>query len=208
MKPKLWCIEQFNLYEKLPEAELEYLISRVEFRSAAKGEPIYFQGHPAKYVYLVHEGCVRISRILPEGKSLTLYLLGRGNLFGALQANEEERYVETAEALEETVLCIVPREVLLTLAERNPKVMLHIYKTHGSRYHHLVSHLEDLLFHTVAVRLARLFLRLADQFPARTEEGHRTVDLRLTHQDMGELIGANREVVTSTLSRFKKEVLR
>lgn len=57
------------------------------------------------------------------------------------------------------------------------------------------------------VRLSRLLLRFADEFPGRTNLGHRMVRLRLTHQDIADLIGANRERVSSVLSRMQADGL-
>lgn len=207
MMDGLWYVECFNFFPAMSKEEMETLLKTTEVRSIRKGDAIYFPGDPADYAYLIKEGHVRISRISPEGKLLTLDILEPGNIFGEMVVAGQQRRSEIAEAMEDCALCVVPRSVLMSLVEANAKMALHITKIIGLRREKIESRIENLLFCPVSVRLARLFLGLADHYPGRTTEGYRMIDLRLTHQEIGSLIGTNREIVTVTLNRLKQQGL-
>jgi CRP/FNR family transcriptional regulator len=67
-----------------------------------------------------------------------------------------------------------------------------------------MNRMQDVLFLTVEQRLARLILRLADEFPGTATSGKRFVNIRLTHQELADLIGSNREAVSATLARLRR----
>jgi CRP-like cAMP-binding protein len=98
----------------------------------------------------------------------------------------------------------VPRSTLQAIVEKNPKMALQITKIIGFRRLQIENRVSNLLS-TVPVRLARLILSLAERYPGPLDQGRRTIKIRLTHQDMGDLIASNREIVTATLNRFKKD---
>ena len=104
-----------------------------------------------------------------------------------------------AQALEDSVLCLIRRDDLERLLLDKPKVALRILEVLGKRLSEAEKKLEDMAFRSVAARLASLLLRLS-----RDDEG--TID-GLSHQELAEMIGTYRETVTQTLSQFKASKL-
>ena len=73
----------------------------------------------------------------------------------------------------------------------------------GTRRTDLVNLIQDVLFLTVPQRLAKLIIRLSNEFPGQTKNGRTFVNLKLTHAEMADLVGSNREAVSATLGKWK-----
>lgn len=189
----------------MTEDQRNALLLTTEMSHLKKGEIVYFPGDPADYAYLLKEGHIRVSRITLEGKTITLDILDPGNIFGEMALTGQETRSEIAEALTDALICTFPRQILKQIIESSPEMAFQVTKIIGLRRLEIENKIENLIFSTVPVRLARLILALAERYPAKNPEGKRYIDLPLTHQDIAQLVGANRETTTTLLNRFKEE---
>jgi CRP/FNR family transcriptional regulator, cyclic AMP receptor protein len=200
----IWLLRRLNFFPDATTTEMQALVQTIKPRAFQKGEMIYFPGELANFVYLVREGMIRLAKITPEGRSFTLEMFNPGDIFGEMALAGQDKRNETAEAMRDCSVWAVPRTTLQGIVEQNPKMALQITKIIGFRRLQIENKLSNLLS-TVPVRLARLLLTLAERYSGPLDKGRRTIKIRLTHQDMGDLIAANREIVTATLNRFKKD---
>jgi len=200
----IWLLKRLNFFPDATGADMAALVQTIHPRTFQKGEMIYFPGELANHVYLVREGMIRLARITPEGRSFTLEMFNPGDIFGEMALAGQDRRSETAEAMRDCAVWGVPRTTLQAIVEQNPKMALQITKIIGFRRLQIENRVSNLLS-TVPVRLARLLLTLAERYPGPIDQSRRTIKIRLTHQDMGDLIASNREIVTATLNRFKKD---
>ena len=150
---------------------------------------------------LIKEGRVKISRYSADGREQILDLLEPGDTFGELTLVQEAEPVQ-AEAFEDTLICALYRDDFIGLIRRQPEVMLTVMKVLAARLRVAQEEIADLVFRDVPGRLASLLLRLAEAY-GQHDDGGLQLTLRLTHQDIASMIGATRETVTSTLSRFR-----
>jgi CRP/FNR family cyclic AMP-dependent transcriptional regulator len=200
----IWHLKRLNFFPELTEeqkAALDKVSETIRFK---KDDTIYFPGQLSNHVYVVREGLVRLSRQTPKGGFLTLDILNPGDIFGEMALAGQDRQSDAAEAMKDCVLWAIPRAALVSLVMDNPMMALQITRIIGFRRWQIENKVSSLLC-TVPIRLARLILSLADRYPGETKTGKRYVTLRLTHKDMGELIGSNREIVTATLNKFKQD---
>ena len=203
----IWHMKRLNFFPAISEQDMEALLRDNPLQKFKKGDPIYMTGQPANYLYLVKEGYVRISRLTPEGRSLILDILNPGDVFGELALAGIDRRSESADAMQDCTICPVPVLVMAGLLEQNSAMALQLFKIIGFRRQMIEMKIESLIFCTVPVRIARMVLMLAQRYPGRTQKGFRYVKLRITHREIGELIGANREIVTASLNKLKHEGL-
>ena len=200
----IWHLQRLNFFPELTPEQKAFVESAAQTLKYKKNDPIYFPGQLANYVYVVQAGHVRLARQTPKGSFLTLDILNPGDIFGEMALAGQDRQSDTAEALRDCAIWAIPRDALIAVVTTNPGMMLQITKIIGFRRWQIENTVSSLLC-TVPVRLARLILTLADRYPAKVPAPERrAVNIRLTHQDLGELIGANREIVTATLNRFKQ----
>jgi CRP-like cAMP-binding protein len=199
---KIWYLKRFDLFSELSTEDLKLLEQITYMKKFAKKEYIYFPEDAADSIFLLKQGRIKISRMTEEGRELILAILEPGEIFGEL-ALVEESYRETlAEALEDTLTCVIKREDFLKLMKKQPNVTFKIIKLIGLRRRAIESKIEYLLFRDVPARLAHLLLSLVDEYGVKTSDGIR-LRVRLTHQEIGNLIGATRETTTTALNKLK-----
>lgn len=203
---KLWYLKQFNLLDALSEEEMTSLSDVLVDNEVKKKQPIYLAGDPGENLYFLKAGRVKISRIDESGKEFTLTLLEPGEIFGELGLFDDSPRETTAVALEDSIICMMKRKDFEKYATNKPELSLKLNKLMGLRLRQIENRIEELLFRDVPSRLARLLLRLVDQHFAETRHGLR-INIKLTQQELANLIGATREMTSMLLNSFKKEGL-
>ncbi len=200
----LWYIRNVDLFRNLPEGDLELLAQEAKLVEFGRGQEICASGTGNVFAYIIKEGNVRLIMHSPSGKELTVAILKPGDVIGGADLFGTETGGESAEALSPCTLYQVSVDLLKKLARERPDFSLRINKEVNKSRMLVMNRMQDVLFLTVQERLARLVLRLADEFPGTTTSGKRFVNIRLTHQELADLIGANREAVSATLIKFRK----
>ena len=200
-----WVLRNFDLFASLGEAELEQLATESKVMKFGRNDHICMSGVKHTHAYLVKEGTVRIVSTHSNGKRLTLALLQAGEIIGDVDfLSTAHRTSESAEAVDSVTILAVPLALLKSFRLAKPELTLAITKVIGERRAQILNRIQDVLFLTVPQRIARLVSRLAQEFPGTTKSGRAFVNLRLTHAEIADLIGSNREAVSATLARWKK----
>ncbi len=161
-------------------------------------------GDPNEFLYFLKRGRVKVSRIDESGKEYPLILLEPGEIFDELGLFDETPRETTAIALEESLICTMRRRDFEELLRNKPELSIRLNKLMGFRSRQIETKIEELLFRDVPSRLARLLLRLFDKHKQETKHGER-IGIKLTQQELTNLIGATREMTSSVLNHFKKE---
>lgn len=203
---KLWVLRNFDLFKSLRDEDLEELIRASRIVSFGRNDHICMSGVQHTHAYLIKEGNVRIVHSHVTGKRLTLGILKPGELIGDVDLfNHELPLGESAEAIGEVQLYAVPIDLLQRTIMKSPEVTLKMSRLAGDRRSEVVNLIQDVLFLTVPQRLAKLLCRLAKEFPGTTKNGRAFVNLKLTHAELADLVGANREAVSATLGKWKQQ---
>ena len=206
LNSKIWYLQRINLFKEIPADDMEELASVTRMEMAKKKETIFLPGESSQQVYLLKTGRVKISRISEEGRELTLALLEPGEIFGELEILEGSVRDTIAEAMEESQLCVIQKEQFLSLIRKKPELSFRLTKLIGLRLRRIESRVEDLVFRDVPSRLAHLLIQLSEDYGKAMPEGV-LLNIKITHQEMANLIGSIRETVSATLGEFKKEGL-
>ena len=167
---------------------------------------VFEQGDPTRLVYLVKRGNVRISRLTPDGKEITVAILGGGDIFGEETLFSKGERTTVATTVGETLLCTARADDLFELLSKDPELALNVAKLVHDRLDDASATIEDLAYARVADRLIHLFERMAAEHGVETSDGTR-IDVRLTHADIASLIGSTRETVTVELTNLIREGL-
>jgi CRP-like cAMP-binding protein len=209
MNGRIWILKRCPLFERLSPAEAERLEARSSMRTFARREIIYFPSDPGRTVLLLARGRVKIKSVTPEGHESILSLIEEGELFGELAIIDDAApgsRGEFAEALEPCEVLAIPRDEIVWLMQRRPDVALGITKLLGFRLRRIENRLRNILFRSNRERIVALLLELADTYGQRGGDGW-DIGLRLSHQDLANLVGSTRETVTLTLGQLQREGL-
>ncbi len=175
-------------------------------QTVRRRQPVYLPGDPAQAVYLVTEGRVKISNWARNGKEVTFAIVGPGDLFGELEALEGTSRETCAEALDEVTLAVVARDEFLAHLRRHPDVALELTKLLGARLRALHGRVEGLIFRDVPARIIHALQELS-ALPNGATKAEGPVRVRVTHQELANLIGCNRETVSAVLGQFRRRGL-
>lgn len=175
------------------------IASRSKMITARRGDRITVQSTASGHAYLVKEGHLRVVRSSPEGRAIALDILEPGDVIGITPVMTEDSDADSAEAMDDVLFCRLPASMLREALEKNPGLALHFSKRIGLRRRSVETRLMDIAFCTVKVRLARLLLELAERFGETVSEGT-LIRLKLTHQELGDMIGSNREAANRAVS--------
>jgi CRP/FNR family transcriptional regulator len=198
---KVWYLRQNRLFAHVPEAGVAGSQGIFTMCEMPRGTRVFDQGDPARVVYLVKRGRVKIARETSDGKDVTVALLGPGDLFGEETLFAEGPRTTIAVVVEDALLCQARAEDLFGLLTRDPNLALNVAKVLSERLDEARATMEDLAYARVGDRIVHLYRKLAAEHGAPVPGGTR-VDLRLTHADVASLIGSTRETVSAELAKL------
>ena len=204
MSERFWFLKRCGLFEQLPAQELSLLESRAKVRRFERDSAIYLPGDVADGVLLLSEGRVRICDSTPEGKQLILAFIEPGELFGELSLIDQQPREERAEAALASTVILISGDAIQRVLQSVPALSLGITKLIGFRRRRIERRLKTLLFRSNRERLVHLLLELAEQYGSVRADGI-LIDIRLSHQDLANIIGSTRETVTVTLGELQGE---
>jgi CRP-like cAMP-binding protein len=199
----LWYLKRIPLLEDLEQADLAALASMVNLQEIRRRRVIFLPGDPGTSVFFVNGGRVKVSRVTSDGKELTLAYRSPGEIFGELCLVDGGPREEMAEAMEAALVTEVPRQEFERYLDRHASIGAKLSRTLCNRRRELESKMEDLVFKDVNAKLAELLLNLSEDYGVDDRRGT-LVAVKITHQEMANLIGSTRETVSLTLSQFKR----
>ncbi|MHC4181446.1 MAG: Crp/Fnr family transcriptional regulator [Planctomycetota bacterium] len=204
MSEKNWYLKRCDLLKGLTPERLGRLESRCRIRTFSRKGLIYLPADHADGVLLLASGRVKISVLTEEGKEAILAFIEPGELFGELAVLEGSDREEYAEAAEFSTMVLIPADDMRRLMEENPEVSVGITRLIGMRRRRVERRLKYLLFRSTRDRLIHLLLELAEQYGIAADEGVR-LRIKLSHQDLANIIGSTRETVTIALGELQAE---
>jgi CRP/FNR family cyclic AMP-dependent transcriptional regulator len=202
----LWYLKKIPLLQDLGPDVMSRLAETVQIAEVRRRQVIYLPGDPGRTVYFVNGGRVKISKVTRDGKELTLAYRGPGELFGEIALVEGGPREEMAEAVENALLTELDRSDFERLIQGQPILGLRLARLLTQRRRDIENKIENLVFKDVNAKLADLLLRLGNDFGVDDARGT-LLALKITHQEMANLIGSTRETVSLTLSQFKRKGL-
>lgn len=205
-KRAMWYLRKIPLLEGVDQGRLQQLAAAVEIREIPRRQVIYLPGDPGDRVFFINGGRVKCSKVTRDGKELTLAYRGAGQLFGELCIIDGTPRDEMAEAMKNAIITEVPRELFTELLQTDNKLCFNFACIIGDRRRQIETKLEHLVFRDVQAKLAALLLDLGDEYGVECEDGLQ-IGLKITHQEMANLIGSTRETISLTLAQFKKKSL-
>ncbi len=186
-------LRKIDIFRDLSHEEMEMVDRTTRMTTVEKGRTIYRQDDRAPGLFLLKMGRVRLSRIGPGGKKLELAILEPGTFFGEMPLLGERMRNAYAEAAEDCLLCVMSQHDIERLVLAHPQVGLGMIAVLSRRLAESEARLEDLAYRSVPARLASVLLRLGE---GGAVEG-------ITHEELGDMVGAYRETVTKTLNEFQ-----
>ena len=207
VQEKLGLLRDIDLFQGLSEDDLEAIGHATTMTRCSVGQRILSPDDPTERIHILKKGKVRVYRVTPDGKQLTLDIFDKGTILGDMSLLGQEPIPEAfAEALDEAVICTISPDEMRRLVERYPSIGVNIISYLSRRLRDAESELESMAYQRVGQRLARKLIDLSSRFGVKTSRGT-LIEARLTQQELAEMIGTTRETLAHTLADFRRRGL-
>lgn len=200
----MFQLNKVSIFNTLSDSDVKEIRKYLVTENYRKKETIFTEGDPSDWLYIVAEGKVKITRISHEGKELILEIISPLDIFGAIAVIRGFPYPANAVAMEDSRVVKISRSHLMAILDRFPSAMYCMVQSLGERMRGSHDTLKSIALEKVSSRIASLLLKLSEQTGKETRGGV-AIDLKLTKQDIAEMVGTTVETSIRTMSRFKKQ---
>ncbi|MDR1085385.1 MAG: Crp/Fnr family transcriptional regulator [Deltaproteobacteria bacterium] len=203
------CIGHLWLFSGLEPQELGKLAEKARRNRYEPGQAVFVQGERARSLFLIKKGRIRLSRTMDSGTEITLDIRKPGDFLGEYLLNDLDSdyyFPVSAWCLDEVVTCGFSRHVFEEMILAYPAVGLKVIKNMAGRIASLTDRLEAMAQIHLEEKIYGVLLNVAREH-GRKQEDRYILEIPLTHEDLGFLVGAHRVSVTRTMKRLKQSGL-
>lgn len=182
--------------------ELKKIIADRKVKQVRKKQIIYYESDNINGIYLILSGRVKTVKLSEDGRELVTGMFGVDEYLGIQAMLSGDLHNETAEAVDDTTVCLLPKDTIKQLLESYTDIGQKFIKVLSSNLVEKEEQLLQLAYHSVRKRMSEILLRLVKQ--QNEAEGSET-DIRISREDLASMAGMATETVSRTLSDFKDE---
>lgn len=206
---KMKYLSRINLFHDVDLIELQQMESIVPIAITKKGTLITTPHNNQNRLFFIKQGKVRMYSILSNGKELTMDVLGTGHLFGEISLFSSGSHHLYAEAIEDSIICSIDKNQFEQIILEKPYIALKLINILSSRLKEMEELMEQMAYGTVRSKLLFLLHRLSEKFGVPLSDGASSewiqIGVKVTHQELANMIGSIRETVTEVLNHFISE---
>lgn len=181
-------------FQKIAENRSKRLFKKKEF--------IFMEGQTPTDLYLINRGVVKTYKVNYDGKELITGIHNVGDFLGYLSLLKEGPYIESAEALEETEISMIPKQEFHNLIFHNKETAHKFISLLTDNLIEMENRLLDLAYQSVRQRVAGALLKISEDYTL--SEKHL---ISIARKDISNMIGTATESLNRTLADFKDEGL-
>ena len=198
-----------GVYDFLDEVrnsnELKKITDGRKTHTYKKKDVIYSEGGYPNGVYLISKGKIKTFKTNDQGKEYITSLYKDGDFFSYVDLLEGSTYTESAAAMEDTELTIIPKEDFNTLIYKNSEIAKRFIKLLANDLIEKENQLIKLAYNSVRKRVAESLLQLFKRYS--DQQTNDTFQIAISRDDVANMAGTSTETAIRTLSDFKEEKL-
>jgi CRP-like cAMP-binding protein/CheY-like chemotaxis protein len=184
--------------------ELKNLSSQRRVKQFKKKELVFSEGNQPNYLYFLSKGKIKTFKAHEYGKEFITTLYKDGDFLGYTALLENQTYTDSAEALEDCEVVLIPKEDFFALIYNNMEVMKAFVKLLSDNILEKEKQLVNLAYSTVRKRVAEALVLLYERY---SRESDQNFSISLSREDLANIVGTATESLIRTLSDFKEEKL-
>ena len=181
--------------------ELKKLSQDRKRKTLAKKALLFEEGDYPRYLYFVNQGKVKVFKTNEYGKEYIINIFTAGDFLGYVDLIQDSNYTESAAALEDAELSLIPREDFLKLIYANRDVSARFIKMLANNIAEQEDQLLNLAYDSVRKRVATALLKVYDKY---VEDG-KSSPLQILRDDLARIVGTAKESVIRMLTEFKDD---
>jgi CRP/FNR family transcriptional regulator len=169
------------------------------------GQVVFSQGSYPHGLFVISSGKVKIYQLADNGKEQIVRMAKEGDIIGHRALLSNEKYTSTAEALEESSICFIPRQLFLDFISKNGSVSMALIKLLSHDLKHAEQMITDIAQKPVRERMAEALLYIKGTFGLEADNA--TINVVLTREEIANIAGTTMETAIRVLSEFRQHRL-
>ena len=199
------ALARVPLFSVLTDDERRALAARATVRALGRDESLWHEGGDATAFSFVLRGRMKLVKRSSAGAETILDTLGNGELLCVNPVYAAAGYCCTGNCMEPgTEVVSIPREDVLAMTERNPKLARALLEAVSERGRGMCTRVAEMGAGKAEQRIAALLVRLAERVGVRSERGVR-IPIPFTRQDVAALCGTAHETTIRVISAWRKK---
>lgn len=174
--------------------------------SIVKDTFLFSEGENAEELYVIKSGKVRIGKLSPDGRELTLRICHKGAVVGELSLYDEEKYILNAKVMEDGEVAVIKKALLEEKLLNNASLAIEFMRIMGESYRRDQMRFRDLVLHGKKGALYSTLIRLSNSYGQKLDNGSIYIDIVLTNQELANFCGTSRESVNRSLNELKRNL--
>jgi CRP/FNR family transcriptional regulator, cyclic AMP receptor protein len=195
------------LFSGFAPRDLDALVPAARPISVAVREEVFHKGDAGSQLYVVIDGRLKALTTSSEGNEVVFNVMGPGEVFGEMALLSESPRSATVRAIERCELLVLDRRDFLAFLKRSPDVAVRMLTVVVERLIRISEFVEDVQFLNLPVRLAKKLVLFAERYGSEAEGGAVKIDLKLSQEEWGDLVGTTRESINKQMRTWSDEGL-
>jgi len=197
-------LREIPLFSELNIDQLKKITAISKTSKFRKNEFLFYDGDIYKGFYILLKGTIKVFKNSANGKEAVLHIVKPLTVFADVPLFEGGNYPATAQALEESVSILVPKEGFLSLIKAEPEMSIKMLSGFGRRLREMTNLIENFSSKEVINRLAEYLLKeIKNNKTDKLEEPF--LKLNVTKKTIAAYIGTITETLSRTLKRMQDE---
>ncbi|NIG52472.1 Crp/Fnr family transcriptional regulator [Chitinophaga sp. Cy-1792] len=198
------CKDRFSsIFCKADQTNLEQIDAAKVCSSYKKGQVIFHEGAYPFGVFCINDGKIKLSHSGDDGREQIVRLVKAGDIMGYKALLSNERYTATATALEDSSICFIPKDLFLGILQKDASMSFEMMRILSSELRKAELKITHLAQKPVRERLAETLLFIRETYGL--EPDGQTLNVRLSREEIANLVGTATESAIRLLSEFKKD---
>lgn len=199
-------LKKVPLLESLSDDDLADLWSSLRIQKLKEKQALFRKGDEGTALYIIKKGKIKI--VLPSrvGEEVILTIFSEGDFLGEMSLLDQKPRSADGIAMEQSQVYVLNRLDFLSFLQKNENAIKCILSALSERLRKTDDLLEDTSFLSVSGRLAKKLLELGKEF-GKTEKDTTKIGLKLTQQDLADLVGTTRESINKELKVLRAKGL-
>ncbi len=195
-------LERCVLFSELSDQQLQRVIEHTRVAQLTEGEVLFEQMQPAREIFLLDRGQVKLARVSADGHEKIIDLISPGNTFAeAVMFSKEHAYPVTASAITDSRVLCVDTDTYADILHQSNDACFAILALMSRRLHSHISEIDRLTLHSATFRVVSYLL---DQLPS-THLGSSEIQLNIPKHVIASRLSITPETLSRTFSRLCKE---
>lgn len=180
------------------------LDNKQQIKHMEKGRYLFHESTPASDLYYIINGKVEVSKVVPDGRELTIRISSENDLVGeTVLFSQNPKYMMNAKMMEDGTVAVISKETLEEKIASDSHLAVEMMTWLSAQNRKNQAKFRDMLLHGKKGAFYSTLIRLSNSYGTEAEDG-KVINLPFTNQELANFCGTSREVVNRMLAQLRK----